>query len=112
VGTILPSPGGFPRGRPASHFFSSRSLGFAGQFLGPDRFYTGDMAQTTNTNVVGTVCSAKGCREPATMALKWNNPSLHTPDRRKTWLACAAHQQSLSGFLEARGFLREVVPFP
>jgi hypothetical protein len=53
------------------------------------------------------VCSAKGCRAPAVWALAWNNPKLHEPDRRKTWLACDAHRDSLSAFLTARGFLRE-----
>jgi hypothetical protein len=54
-------------------------------------------------------CSAKGCRAPATWALYWNNPKLHEPARRKTWLACDAHRPSLSEFLGARGFLREAV---
>ncbi|MBZ5733921.1 hypothetical protein K8Z61_05380 [Nocardioides sp. TRM66260-LWL] len=58
------------------------------------------------------VCSAKGCVEPATSALQWNNPRLHTPDRRKTWLACEEHRTSLSSFLSSRGFLKDVVPFP
>ena len=53
------------------------------------------------------ICSAKGCREVARWALLWNNPKLHTPDRRKTWTACADHRESLSEFLSARGFLRE-----
>jgi hypothetical protein len=53
------------------------------------------------------VCSAKGCREPATVALRWNNPKLHEPERRKTWLACPQHQESLTQFLAARGFMRE-----
>ncbi|MFY1699536.1 hypothetical protein [Solwaraspora sp. WMMA2101] len=56
------------------------------------------------------ICSAKGCRAAATWALRWNNPRLHTPDRRKTWLACAQHQDHLGDFLRARGFLREVAP--
>ncbi len=56
------------------------------------------------------VCSAKGCRAPATFDLQWNNPKIHTPDRRKHWLACPEHRDSLSSFLSARGFLREVVP--
>ncbi|MFK3982357.1 hypothetical protein ACI2K4_18495 [Micromonospora sp. NPDC050397] len=56
------------------------------------------------------VCSARGCREAAVWALRWNNPRLHTADRRKTWLACAAHRQSLGDFLDARGFLRDVAP--
>jgi hypothetical protein len=40
--------------------------------------------------------------------MSWNNPKLHPPQRRKTWLACEAHRESLSGFLSAREFLREV----
>lgn len=56
-------------------------------------------------------CSAKGCRATAVWRLRWNNPKIHTPDRRKTWLACADHRSTLGAFLEARGFLREVTPF-
>jgi YD repeat-containing protein len=56
------------------------------------------------------VCSARGCGAPARWGLRWNNPKLHTPDRRKTWLACDAHRQLLSDHLSARGFLRETVP--
>ncbi len=55
------------------------------------------------------VCSAKDCRESATWQLLWNNPKLHTPDRRKVWLACDAHREPLSSFLGARGFLKDVV---
>ncbi|MBO1754593.1 hypothetical protein [Allobranchiibius sp. CTAmp26] len=57
-----------------------------------------------------TVCSAKGCRTPAAYALLWNNPKLHTPDRRKTWLACEEHREQLSSFLGIRGFLKDVLP--
>jgi hypothetical protein len=85
VVNISPSPGGFPRGRPALNLF----LGCVVPILR---------------------CSARGCAEPAAWALRWNNPKLHTPDRRKTWLACENHRDSLSAFLSARGFLREVVP--
>lgn len=56
------------------------------------------------------LCSAKGCGSPAVWQLLWNNPKLHTPERRKTWLACNEHRESLGQFLEARGFLREVEP--
>jgi hypothetical protein len=56
------------------------------------------------------VCSARGCAAPAVHALRWNNPKLHTPDRRKTWLACDTHLPTLREFLAARGFLREVQP--
>ncbi|MGJ7442807.1 hypothetical protein [Aquipuribacter sp. MA13-6] len=55
-------------------------------------------------------CSAKGCRSAAVWALRWNNPALHTPERRKLWAACEAHREHLSQFLGARGFLRDVVP--
>ena len=56
------------------------------------------------------VCSAKGCRAEAVYGLLWNNPSLHTPDRRKTWLACEEHRATLGEFLTVRGFLKDVVP--
>ncbi len=59
----------------------------------------------------GIQCSAKGCRAPAQWQLLWNNPKLHDPAYRKTWLACAEHRQSLGNFLDLRGFLREVTPF-
>ena len=54
-------------------------------------------------------CSARGCQADATWALLWNNPKLHTPERRKTWLACDEHRTSRSDFLGARGFLKDVV---
>jgi hypothetical protein len=53
------------------------------------------------------ICSAKGCRTPATVALRWNNPKIHDAERRKTWLACDIHERSLADFLSARSFLRE-----
>jgi hypothetical protein len=58
------------------------------------------------------ICSAKGCRARATWALRWNNPRLHPPQRRKTWLACDDHRDHLRDFLSARGFLRELDPLP
>lgn len=54
-------------------------------------------------------CSARGCRATAAFELRWNNPKLHTPDRRKVWLACPEHRDQLVAFLSARSFLREVV---
>ncbi|QGN59365.1 acetone carboxylase [Nostocoides sp. HKS02] len=56
------------------------------------------------------ICSAKGCRAPATFAHLWNNPKLHTAERRKVWLACDQHRTSLGEFLSVRGFLVETVP--
>jgi hypothetical protein len=56
------------------------------------------------------VCSAKGCREDARHAVVWNNPRLHSAERRKVWLACDTHRQSLADFVGLRGFLIEVIP--
>jgi hypothetical protein len=56
------------------------------------------------------VCSAKGCRRPAVWVLAWNNPKLHTPERRKTWVACEEHRDHLAKFLGVRNFLKDVVP--
>ncbi|GAB3760496.1 acetone carboxylase [Microlunatus parietis] len=56
------------------------------------------------------ICSAKGCQEAAGYTLLWNNPKIHTPDRRKQWLACPDHRESLAAFLSARGFLRDIEP--
>lgn len=56
------------------------------------------------------ICSAKRCSAPAEFELRWNNPKLHTPERRKVWLACAEHRTTLGDFLAARGFLRETQP--
>jgi hypothetical protein len=56
------------------------------------------------------ICSAKGCRNPAAVALLWNNPKIHDAERRKTWLACPEHEQSLADFLAARNFLRATEP--
>ena len=55
-------------------------------------------------------CSAKGCGREARWQLLWNNPRIHPAERRKNWLACEDHRTSLSDFLGARGFLREVEP--
>lgn len=57
-----------------------------------------------------TRCSAKDCRAGATWVLLWNNPSLHTPDRRKQWVACDGHREHLGDFLARRGFLRDTEP--
>src|SRR5699024_8023203 len=50
-------------------------------------------------------CSAKGCRETASRAILWNNSRLHTPERKKTWLACDGHLDHLRDFLALRDFL-------
>ena len=56
-------------------------------------------------------CSSRGCRAAAAWELRWNNPRIHPPERRKVWLACDEHRSTLSDFLSARSFLREVAPF-
>ncbi|GAA1869148.1 hypothetical protein [Myceligenerans crystallogenes] len=56
------------------------------------------------------ICSSKGCRAEAAWGLLWNNPKLHTPQRRKVWLACDEHREHLEQFLGARGFHKRTVP--
>lgn len=56
------------------------------------------------------VCSGKGCRATAAWAVLWNNPKIHTPDRRKVWLACDDHRDHLENFLDLRGFRKATVP--
>lgn len=56
------------------------------------------------------MCSAKGCRSAPEHAVVWRNPRLHTPERRKVWLACAEHRDHLRDFVQVRGFLLEVIP--
>ena len=55
------------------------------------------------------VCSAKGCQAEARWTLLWNNPRLHTPERRKEWLACDEHREYLRDYLAARDFPVQVV---
>lgn len=56
------------------------------------------------------VCSAKGCRREAMHAVIWRNPSIHTAQRRKVWVACPEHVEHLRTFVDLRGFLIEVLP--
>ncbi|MFC7402397.1 hypothetical protein [Citricoccus sp. GCM10030269] len=55
-------------------------------------------------------CSRKACRNAAAWRLEWNNPRIHTPDRRKTWLACDDHCEWLADYLRSRGLLKVVLP--
>ncbi|MBO0608315.1 hypothetical protein [Myceligenerans salitolerans] len=70
----------------------------------------GGGAAATPDPVDELICSAKGCRAGATWGLLWNNPRLHTPQRRKVWLACDDHREHLEQFLSARGFWKRTVP--
>jgi hypothetical protein len=83
-------PDGFPRGCLASPHFQEH-------------------LQEGSAVTEADVCSAKGCQAPARWELQWNNPKLHTPDRRKVWLACDEHRQTLADFLGARQFLKDIV---
>lgn len=55
-------------------------------------------------------CSRKGCRQDAEYRLLWNNPKIHTPERRKTWLACAEHRQWLESYLKDRLLYKDTLP--
>jgi len=70
----------------------------------------GDLLAARPDAVEDPLCSARGCRAEAGWGLLWNNPRLHTPERRKVWLACDAHREHLEQFLGARSFLRATVP--
>lgn len=103
-------PGGFPRGCPASPFLALPGLAKTWQTRRvPDTPPEDPAGAGQTAEDVPASCSARGCRADATWVLVWNNPRLHTPDRRKTWVACDEHRESLSQFLQLRGFLKEVV---
>jgi hypothetical protein len=55
-------------------------------------------------------CSRKACRANAAWQLLWNNPKIHTPERRKIWLACTEHRLWLEDYLQTRGLWKETVP--
>ncbi|GAB5079237.1 hypothetical protein [Arthrobacter sp. AD-310] len=56
------------------------------------------------------LCSRKACRAGASWQLLWNNPKIHTPERRKIWLACAEHREWLEDYLQTRGLWKETLP--
>jgi hypothetical protein len=60
----------------------------------------------------GLLCSARGCSRAASFDLQWNNPKIHTVDRRKHWLACDQHRDTLAAYLSARELLRTVEALP
>lgn len=67
-------------------------------------------AATTEPEITVPQCSRKACTHEAVWKLLWNNPKVHTPQRRKIWLACAEHKQFLAEFLSSRDFLKEIQP--
>lgn len=60
--------------------------------------------------VVPGVCSRAGCRAAARWRIEWRNPRIHSPERRKTWVACDEHRAFLHDFLASRDFPVSVSP--
>ena len=56
------------------------------------------------------VCSRKACGQSASWQLLWNNPRIHTPERRKAWLACSGHREWLEEYLTTRGLWKQTLP--
>jgi len=67
---------------------------------------------TTEPHPTEPQCSSKACTADAVWQLLWNNPKIHTPERRKIWLACDEHRSFLADFLSSRAFLKEIQPLP
>jgi hypothetical protein len=57
-------------------------------------------------------CSRAGCRAKAAWRIEWRNPTIHSADRVKVWLACDEHVDYLRDFLAARDFPVTVLPAP
>ena len=55
-------------------------------------------------DVLPVYCSRAGCRAPAVWRVEWRNPKIHSPDRRKVWVACDEHRDFLRDYLAARDF--------
>ncbi|WP_172644400.1 hypothetical protein [Kocuria marina] len=79
--------------------------------LDPQRPAPDDAAPRPRAAAPEAVCSRRGCSRPAQWTLLWNNPRVHTPERRKAWLACDEHREHLADFLGQRGFLKTITPF-
>lgn len=69
-----------------------------------------DPRSATTTEPGERLCSRKACRQGATMQLLWNNPKIHTPERRKIWLACDEHVAWLEDYLQSRSLWKETLP--
>lgn len=63
----------------------------------------------SDTAIPEARCSRKGCRNGASWQLLWNNPKIHTPERRKIWLACGEHRTWLEEYLQTRGLWKETL---
>ena len=92
---MLGAPTGFVLGR--------RGAGQLSPWLAGTTLMCGGVGPVTE------ICSAKDYQRPAVWALRWNNPKVHTPERRKVWLACDEHRDYLRDYLAARDFPVRVV---
>lgn len=68
-----------------------------------------DGATTANPDAGELICSSRGCVADARWAVRWNNPRIHTPQRRKIWLACDEHRTTLEEYLGLRSFWVDTV---
>lgn len=71
----------------------------------------GSPQQDSRSTTGPALCARKGCRAGATWQLLWNNPRIHTPQRRKVWLACEEHREWLEEYLKTRELWKETQPF-
>ncbi|WP_313813966.1 acetone carboxylase [Glutamicibacter sp.] len=71
----------------------------------------GSLSGETQLTPAPVQCSRKGCKAVAAYQILWNNPKIHTPDRRKIWLACAEHREWLESYLKERLLYKETLPF-
>lgn len=67
-------------------------------------------ATATPDSIDSIVCSRQGCTTTATWGMLWNNPKIHTPQRRKVWLTCDDHRQYFRDYLSLRNFCKKEVP--
>lgn len=67
------------------------------------------MTRSDADPVGALVCSRKGCSADADFGMLWNNPKLHTPERRKVWLTCPEHRDYFRDYLSSRGLLKDEV---
>ncbi|MFT4245013.1 MAG: acetone carboxylase [Micrococcaceae bacterium] len=55
-------------------------------------------------------CSRAKCTNEAEYVIYWNNPKVHTPDRRKEWTSCEVHKKFFENYLSVRNFYIETLP--
>ncbi|HEU4363556.1 MAG TPA: hypothetical protein VFR27_18905 [Mycobacterium sp.] len=67
------------------------------------------MTAATPDPISEIICSRTGCTTTATWGMLWNNPKLHTPERRKVWLTCDEHRDYFRSYLSSRSFLKQEV---